>query len=81
MAETANKILAHAVLLVEGVGINSRLAPLQLGVGMPGGAEIIAKIVGARPADHLLYELDISNAYGSISRSKIAEQLSNHAVG
>jgi hypothetical protein len=59
-----------------------RLAPLQLGVGIPGGAEgvghALRSALDAHP-DHLLLSLDCKNAFNSASRQAIFHAAQEHA--
>jgi hypothetical protein len=58
------------------------LAPLQLGVGIPGGAEgigyAIRSALDAHP-DHVLLSLDCKNAFNSVSRQAISHAAQKHA--
>jgi hypothetical protein len=58
------------------------LAPLQVGVGIPGGAEgvghALRSALDAHP-DHLLLSLDCKNAFNSVSRQAIFHAAQEHA--
>jgi hypothetical protein len=61
--------------------LGPRLAPLQLGVGIPGGAEgvrhALRSALDAHP-DHLLLSLDCKNAFNSVSRQAVFHAAQEH---
>jgi hypothetical protein len=65
------------------------LLSIQLGVGSPGGVEPIIEQIyrelehynnSDEPNDRYIYSLDFENAFNKVSRSAIAEAVSNHAL-
>ena len=65
------------------------LLSIQLGVGSPGGVEPIIEQIyreldsydnTAEPNERYIYSLDFENAFNKVSRTAIAEAVSNHAL-
>ena len=62
--------------------IGPSLAPLQLGVGVPGGATCVGHAIRACVADNpdtVVLQVDWANAFNSISRSEMLQAVSSHA--
>jgi len=69
--------LAAMCTCVIGSPTVASLAPLQLGVGVPGGAEAAIhatrRYVSNMPADHVIIKLDFKNAFNSLRRDAMLE--------
>jgi hypothetical protein len=74
------RLLSKVIVCKEQIHAGEALAPLQAGVGLPGGVEFVVHTVR-----HLLHAnptwcaiaIDCKNAYGCISRDKICQSLNN----
>ena len=61
--------------------VGQSLAPLQLGVGVPGGAEAVGHAVQAvlaKDPEAALLTVDQANAFNSVSRSAVFEAVNEH---
>jgi hypothetical protein len=72
------RLLSKSIVLKEQRTLARALAPLQCGVGMQGGTEFVThslrQLCHQHP-DWVVTSLDMSNAYGTVSRAHIREQL------
>lgn len=72
------RLLSKVILLKEQGTLGSDLAPLQAGVGMPGGSEFVIhscrELLRQHP-DWAVLSVDLHNAYGTVSRQMIRNQL------
>jgi len=79
---TLRRMTAKAANLHAMTRANSILAPLQVGVGSPLGAEAAAhatrRYIQELPEDHILVKLDFKNAFNSVSRDKLLEVMKEH---
>ena len=77
------RLLSKSIVAKEQPALARPLTPLQCGVGMRGGAELIIHssrhLLSAHPSWSLT-TLDIANAYGTISRAAIRRALSASAA-
>ena len=72
--------MAKVIIRLEQPGLSERLRPFQFGVNVPGGPEAVIHAVRALYQSHsdwCTLQVDISNAYGTMSRLSIADALSN----
>jgi hypothetical protein len=68
-------------------GVNDKCAlllkPRQLGVGVKGGAEALAhgarRYLDSMPSDHVFVKLDFTNAFNSVRRDVVREEVAAHA--
>ena len=81
--------LTMRYLLKVRAAADDALLSIQLGVGSPGGVEPIIEQIyreleyfnnNAEPNDRYIYSLDFENAFNKVSRTAIAEAVSNHAL-
>jgi hypothetical protein len=78
--EALLRLMSRAIVLREQEAIAKSLAPLQVGVGVKGGAEFmvhtVSRLLELNPTWAML-TLDISNAYGRVSRAAINKKLTD----
>lgn len=81
--------LTMRYLLKVRAAADDALLSIQLGVGSPGGVEPIIEQIyrelehynnSDEPNDRYIYSLDFENAFNKVSRTAIAEAVSNHAL-
>ena len=66
------KLYGVCALRTYGRGIGARLAPLQVGVGTPGGTETVAHALPSALAEDpetVVISVDMANAFNSIHRA------------
>lgn len=75
--------LAGLCLLASLPEVGPSLQPHQLGVGVRGGAQIVGHAVraGAAAADTVTLQVDIKNAFNSVSREAVLQQVFERAPG
>ena len=74
ISETWHRFAGVCALRTYGRGIGACLAPLQVGVGTPGGTETVAHALASALAEDpeaVVFSVDMANAFNSIHRAAI----------
>ena len=81
MGETLRRLAAKCLVARYQAEAAESLRPLQLGVSVPGATEaIIFKVrewMRTTPADHAFMTLDFENAYNTLDRSTMLEEIAH----
>ncbi len=78
VADAFGRLLAKSVGIREQASIAARLAPLQTGVGLKGGVDLVIHVTRhlvQTNRDWIAIQADLTNAYGMSSREAIRQQL------
>ncbi len=78
IGEAWYRFLGRAILSLVGENVGSRLEPLQLGCGIPGGCESAARMAQVfldNLPSHVLIKTDFTNAFNLVPRRRIFEGL------
>ena len=80
--DTLRRLAAKALMRQCLGAVKEKLAPLQVGVAVPGaGEKVVHRLLdwAATAPDEVLLQVDISNAFNSLSRSALLEAVASHA--
>ena len=76
--EPARRLVTRALIAEEGDAISAQLAPAQTAIRVSGGAEALglsARLFAERNPSWTLLKLDMSNAFGNVSRADALNEL------
>ena len=74
--EAFTRVWSRAIGIKAQANLAQKLQPQQFGIGVDGGQQIIPMLIQTSTAEnHVVLQTDVSNAYGSISRTALRQTI------